>query len=222
MYRSKNQGFTLIELAIVLVVIGLILGALSIGSNLQRSAEYTKINSRFVTGWVLAYNEYFARAGVVLGDDFANPTGRVNQAQGSQICGATLQGFMDTQGVDMPPGRAEGQEDKYVYLDSNGNPQYIEVCFENILWYDATGATSSENVMVLKGLSPNLAQTIDVTTDTRADARFGKVRDTTLHSTGTASLAWSKDNRTQYGTTNTRNYDEDQVVIVDAYYKMDQ
>ncbi len=48
MHRNKNKGFTLIELAIVLVVIGLIAGAIMSGKSLIKSAEIrraiTKMN----------------------------------------------------------------------------------------------------------------------------------------------------------------------------------
>ncbi|VAW47370.1 hypothetical protein MNBD_GAMMA03-1091 [hydrothermal vent metagenome] len=46
----------------------------------------------------------------------------------------TLHSYFDNLGIRMPPGRAEGSEDRYVYLDSNGNPQQIDICFDNIPW----------------------------------------------------------------------------------------
>ena len=40
--RKVQQGFTLVELAIVLAVIGLIIGAVAIAKDVQRNAEYQK------------------------------------------------------------------------------------------------------------------------------------------------------------------------------------
>ena len=65
---KKNQGFTLIEMAIVLVIIGIIISAVSIGQNLQRSAEIQKMKQKFIDQWAIAYNEYYNRTGVVVGD----------------------------------------------------------------------------------------------------------------------------------------------------------
>ena len=42
-----QAGFTLVEMSVVLLVIGLILGAVSVGKDLQRDAEYTKIKQKF-------------------------------------------------------------------------------------------------------------------------------------------------------------------------------
>lgn len=224
---GNSQGFTLLELSIVLIIIGVILGAVTSGTTLQRSAEYTKIQARFVSPWVEAYNEFYARAGVVVGDDPLLPTGRVNGANDTTapfdaLCDAALFALMDAQGVEMPPGRAEGSEDRYAYEDTNHNPQQIKVCFQNLPWRDSAGDFSDENVMVITGLIPDLARKLDVAVDTRQDARFGLFRDEAEATTGTASRNWSRDNRDQIGTNNDRNFDEDQVEIVTAYYRMNQ
>ena len=41
-------GFTLIEMAVVLVIIGVIIDAVMIGRDVQRNAEYTRIKQKFV------------------------------------------------------------------------------------------------------------------------------------------------------------------------------
>ena len=68
----------MVELAVVLAVIGLIIGAVAIGKDVQRNAEYTKIKNKFVDQWEQAYNQYYQRTGVVVGDSQIAPRVMVN------------------------------------------------------------------------------------------------------------------------------------------------
>ena len=240
--RSNQGGFTVLELAIVLVIIGLILGAISIGKDLQRNAEQQKIYTKFVQGWAVSYNEYFARTGVVAGDDPLAPTLKVNgdvnadlplcdNLTGSAEPG-NLFNLMDGVGIEMPAGRAEGRESRYVYLDSNGNPQEMAVCFQNVAWPDSSDISlNNKNTMVLIGLTPDLARNLDSTIDGRADARFGLFRQVipgtvpcNTCGSGTVSLQWDTNNTNEFGTAGVggANEDESQIAVVTAYYRMDQ
>ena len=106
----RQGGFSLIELSIVLVVIGLIAGAVAVGSDMQRNAAYQRIGSSFVNGWNLAYLSYKTKWGVVVADSQTTPTGFVNQntsggntgGTGSiaEICDTSLRGYMLAAGVD--------------------------------------------------------------------------------------------------------------------------
>lgn len=247
--NRSQLGFTLVEMSIVLVIIGLILGAVSIGKNLQRDAEHSKIKQKFVDQWAQAYNAYYQRTGVVLGDDQTSPRLMVNGSNftagvegsisGGNMTGVTgpgpicessetapsLHAEFDRLGIRMPPGRAEGSEDRYIYLDSNGNPQEVRICFQ---WNPPETPSGSGNVMVISGLTPDLARTLDQMIDGQADAREGVFRQEGVEndSTGTAGIEWVGDNTQNYGTednpTEGRNLDEDQIVIVTAHYKMNQ
>lgn len=221
-YGNRQGGFTLVEMSIVLVVIGLIVSAVSIGMNLHRSAEYQRIKTKFIDGWVVAYNEYFNRTGTVVGDDPIQPTYMVagtdyaytyNAGVGTglpdsndpdgviavdgetvyMLCEGDGAGFygmealaanldyspqrlhelMDRVGIRMPAGRAEGQEDRYVYLDSNGNPQELQICF---MWSPANTWHGAGNAMVIRGLTPDLARQLDRMIDGKADAQEGRFR----------------------------------------------
>ena len=66
--RKVQQGFTLVELAIVLAVIGLIIGAVAIAKDVQRNAEYQKTVNKFAYQRKMSYDQYYQRTGVVGGD----------------------------------------------------------------------------------------------------------------------------------------------------------
>ena len=58
---QKDKGFTLIELAIVLVVIGLIISAVTVGKDVLRGAEFQKGYRQFVEPWIEASYLFYER-----------------------------------------------------------------------------------------------------------------------------------------------------------------
>jgi prepilin-type N-terminal cleavage/methylation domain-containing protein len=276
-FSSRHQhGFTLVEMAIVLVIIGLILGALAVGKDVMRNAEYQKVGNKFIYEWKKSYDGYYQRAGVVLGDSQVAPTNMVNGDEtsiggalasvgnlngalagvpanytntGLRICNGqgfvanavgagdpalavqNLRALMQRIGNRMPPGRGEGKEDRYVYTDSNGNPAELQVCFQ---WNPASQVQGAGNVMVIRGLTPDLARYLDQMVDGKPDALEGRFRqqNTLANTTSTANqpgLQWAANNT--YGQTNAAaatasgtglRLDEDQVVLVTAIWVMDQ
>jgi len=254
--RPQQLGFTLVEMAIVLAVIGLILGAIMIGKDIQRNAEYTKIKQKFVDQWVVGYNTYYARTGVPIGDSQTAPRLMVNGANyvsatasisggnmtavtaPAAICSAAtapglvtplaqLRNQMLFQGIRMPPGRAEGSEDRYVYLDSNGNPQELQVCFQ---WNSPGTPSGAGNVMVITGLTPDLARTLDQMIDGKPDAQEGTFRMAGI-ANGTANgpgVEWVGNNNFAFGAAGATAtgagtaLDEQQVLVLTAHYKMNQ
>jgi hypothetical protein len=206
------------------------LGAVSIGKDLQRNAVQQIIYAKFIQQWAVAYNEYYARFGAVVGDDGVRPSLKVGNDSETTVCGPTLHDLMDAVGIEMPPGRAEGEEDRYVYLDSNGNPMELRVCFSNIPWQ---GSVNNKNVMVIMGLNPDLARNLDATIDGQADPEVGLFRQAVEGGTQIGVAVDDPDNSisgvTQWTINNRRSFagvdtdeDEQQVEVVTAVYRMNQ
>ncbi|WP_442682334.1 prepilin-type N-terminal cleavage/methylation domain-containing protein [Stenotrophomonas sp. JC08] len=259
--RSKRQqgGFTLVEMAVVLVIIGVIIGAVMIGRDVQRNAEYTRIKQKFVDQWVVSYNSYHQRFGAPVGDNQAAPRlmvgGRdydidmtANTASKGAVCnvaaprnttpavtlvptdGAKLRDFMRGAGISLAPGRGEGFEDRFAYLDTNGNPQEIQICFQ---WNPPGTGSGSGNVMVISGLTPDLARSLDQMIDGKPDPQGGAFRQAGItaraasDNADTISVEWAGNNTDQStgSTTSTAQGGGDdtiQVMTMVAHYKMNQ
>lgn len=263
--RRAQGGFSLVEMAVVLVIIGLILGAVMIGRDAQRNAEYVKIRQTFVNQWAVAYNAYFQRTGVPVGDDPTLPQLMVNgkaflSSTGGTTSGGNMTGvqsppmichgtapknmpgaaslsatadstqdlrdLMLRAGVQLPQGRGQGFEDRYVYLDSNGNPQELQVCFR---WNPPGTPSGAGNVMVIAGLTPDLARSLAAAINGSAGASSGSFRQEgvsagalgvgTAVSTSTQAQDWSADNTVNQGGASSA---EGQVSTFVADFKMNQ
>ncbi len=67
-----NKGFTLIEIAVVLVIIGLIIGAAVKGKDLIQSGKQKKFYTNVIKAWELVVISYYDRTGHVLADGTQN------------------------------------------------------------------------------------------------------------------------------------------------------
>lgn len=202
-FRRSQGGFTLMEMAVVLVIIALILGGVSVGRDVYRSAQAERIVSEFLQGWVLAYERYTQQTASVPGDNPGAPTGRINAVADKPLCDQPLHDALLSAGITLPAGRAEGLNSRALYQDANGAPQEVQVCLLAIDdWAEpAAGRTAvlrKRNVMRLSGLTPELARQLDARLDGRLDARHGNLRERGQHNrTGSVAIGadhpWSLD-----------------------------
>ncbi|MCA8306776.1 prepilin-type N-terminal cleavage/methylation domain-containing protein [Burkholderia seminalis] len=258
---AKQGGFTLVEMAIVLVIIGLILGAVMVGRDVQRNAQYVKIRQTFINQWAEVYDAYLQRTGVPIGDDMQAPRLMVNGAHfagnGNQLSGGNMTGVtppnaichqnsgpgmarpMETAagydlrdlvleaGIELPAGREQGLEDRYVYTDTNGNPQELQVCFQ---WNAPLTRSGSGNVMVVTGLEADLARSLASAINGNGGSSNGSFRQegVTSGAGDSEALDWTGNNTQAYGqqvangTTVTAGTREAQVLTFVANYKMIQ
>lgn len=164
-----NKGFTLVEMAIVLIIIGIIIGAVVKGKDLVRSAEQKKIFSQYVKEWQVAYMNYYDRTGWILGDDAtdANTTRDGHAGAATVATEANLEAQLAAVGLTPPVAGATGNTTERTYTDSDGIQRTL------VLRVDYRAALG--NYIRIAGIPNDLGLALDRIVDSTADGNDGDV-----------------------------------------------
>lgn len=156
-----KKGFTLVELSIVLIIIGLIIGGVIKGTDLINSAQQKKIYNTWVKEWQIVINMYQDRTGNVLADGTDNGgTGTADGAMDGIDLNATstVQARLKEIGLTVPTGNV---------ATSNGGAYRIQgeyVTSEAVITLDKH-ATTGKNLMKISGMPTDVAISFDTITD---------------------------------------------------------
>jgi|Cruoilmetagenom7_1024161.scaffolds.fasta_scaffold03592_8 prepilin-type N-terminal cleavage/methylation domain-containing protein len=166
-----NKGFTLIEMAIVLIIIGIIIGAIVKGKDIVKSAEQKKLYTKFVNAWSLTFNNYYDRTGWILGDDntATNATRDGNCGIGGVVATeANLEAQLTAVGLELPPVGASGNTTDRNYKDSNGVLHNLALVFD----YDAA-VGNFIRITGTGGIPNDLGMALDRMVDGTMDGTIG-------------------------------------------------
>ncbi|MBT8340014.1 MAG: prepilin-type N-terminal cleavage/methylation domain-containing protein [Desulfatitalea sp.] len=193
---GNNSGFTLVEMALVLIIIGIIIGAVVKGKDLVRGAEQKRIYSKFLSEWRIAYLNFYDRTGKRLGDfyDAANTAagqdgicdtdedgdGAVadtdrNALEVGPTAGTAFKG-LDNVGLDSPVTNTPNSF-QYDYTDVDGVTHNMKITFLN---------GGNYNYMQITPIPTELAIAIDTMIDGEADGTSGDFQED-------AAGAWDPD-----------------------------
>jgi prepilin-type N-terminal cleavage/methylation domain-containing protein len=170
----RRKAFTLIEISIVLVIIGIILAAVMKGRDLIKGSQIKEFNQVFVSQWETVAYSYYSRMSNILGDGEKNG-GTVGEEPDMLMDGAesnlTIQPLLDA-GIDITELiKSDSGDPFYKTIDGEfAGVQTVKLAFAN---YVING--KRKNVLVFMNIPNDIAQAIDTIKDGQPDGTKGSV-----------------------------------------------
>jgi hypothetical protein len=164
-------------MAIVLVIIGLILGAVIKGKDVINSAKQKKFYTNFIKTWELSIASYYDRTGNVLGDGIANG-GTAGTRDGRIETLSTAAHFtaIDTRlqavGLEVPSGNTAAN---YQYTYSGVYSGSVTISMQMRTQPSATDGVTN-NVLYFPGMPTDLALALDTIIDGQSGTTVGAFR----------------------------------------------
>jgi len=182
---GKTRGFTLVELAIVLVIIGIILGAILKGTELINNSKVKRLQND-LRGLEAAIWTFYDRTGRMPGD--CNGDGVIGYGIGA---GATGTGLAFTSNTDPTIDYCANSTTS----ETDPNRAFADLRMQRVLSYsqpntslarhvfndffvigNISNGTRNFNAIVIYGIPAWAAKMIDVSIDGSADGTAGRVR----------------------------------------------
>ena len=173
----KRSGFTLIELSIVLIIIGLIIGGVMKGKDLINSAEQKKIYNTWIKQWQITANSYQDRTGGLLGDGTAN--GGTNATEDGWCDNVRLDNTVTVQdklkaiGLDEPISNVAGTRGGAYSIKGKYTTSRARIYLYQL--YSQTDATYKNRLYII-GMPTDVAIAFDKMSDGNIDPSAGTFR----------------------------------------------
>ena len=177
--RKCEKGFSLVEMAIVLIIIGLILGMVFKGKDLIQSAKQKSFYNKFVKAWELSIASYYDRTGQLLGDGTINggtaasPDFHFDNISGANFGNANgIDATLKKIGLEVPVSNT-ANSGQYSYNGVYSGVRTITM----YLYYRYSHAEGQyHNTLYLTNIPTDLAIALDSLVDGSMDARSGNFR----------------------------------------------
>jgi len=212
MKKNNLAGFTLIEMAVVLVIIGLILAGVMKAKDMIRNAQVKEFTSNFVLAWKDITYSYYDKTSQIVADGEKNggmsgtsPNGyfdnidatasstyRENIVNATQYVGidpcSIVKSDLEYSGASSDPKGCGGID----VFKRTVSGEYIKSPV-TLGFYNATTPLGTKNVLIFQGVPSDVARGIDSAIDGHINATVGSVLacDTSASPVDCTSSNWS-------------------------------